>query len=51
MKQLGKKVDIKIYPDAGHAFQNPANEKGYRATDAADARERMDHFFASVLKR
>lgn len=51
MKQLGKKVDIKIYPEAGHAFQNPANEKGYRATDAADARERMDHFFASILKR
>ena len=23
MKKLGKPVDTKIYPDAGHAFENP----------------------------
>jgi carboxymethylenebutenolidase len=51
MQQLGKEVNIKIYPDAGHAFQNPSNEKGYRPTDAADARERMDQFFLSTLKK
>jgi len=31
LKQLGKKVDIKIYDDAGHAFENPNNKDGYRA--------------------
>jgi carboxymethylenebutenolidase len=30
MKQLGKKVEIVIYPNAGHAFENPNNKAGYR---------------------
>lgn len=49
MKKLGKPVDMKIYPDAGHAFENPNNETGYRAQDAADARSRYLHFFAREL--
>jgi carboxymethylenebutenolidase len=49
MKKLGKSVDIKIYPDAGHAFENPNNKAGYRAADAADARSRYLHFFAREL--
>src|SRR5579863_2231689 len=40
MKQLGKKVEIVIYPNAGHAFENPNNKAGYRADDAADAWKR-----------
>lgn len=51
MRQLGKEVNIKIYPEAGHAFENPGNEKGFRPTDAADATQRMDHFFEATLKR
>src|SRR6185437_6254340 len=35
LKQLGKKVDVTIYPDAGHAFENPNNKDGYRPQDAA----------------
>ena len=31
LKQLGKKIEIKIYDDAGHAFENPNNKDGYRA--------------------
>jgi carboxymethylenebutenolidase len=31
MKSLGKSVDIKIYSDAGHAFENPNNKDGYRS--------------------
>src|SRR5579863_9308221 len=27
MKQQGKKIDIKIYDDAGHAFENPRSEE------------------------
>jgi dienelactone hydrolase len=38
MDQLGKKVEVKIYDDAGHAFENPNNKDGYRAADAAWSR-------------
>jgi carboxymethylenebutenolidase len=51
MKQLGKKVDIKIYDDAGHAFENPNNKDGYRPADAADAWKRTVAFLADNLKR
>lgn len=51
MKSLGKKVDVKIYPDAGHAFENPNNKQGYRPEDAKDAMARMDRFFAEQLKK
>ena len=49
MKKIGKPVDLKIYPDAGHAFENPNNKTGYRAEDTADARSRYLHFFARKL--
>jgi carboxymethylenebutenolidase len=51
LQQLGKKVDIKIYPDAGHAFENPNNKQGYRADDAADAWKRTIDFLAANLKK
>src|SRR5436305_5751959 len=44
LKNQGKKADIKIYPDAGHGFENPNNKSGYRAADAADAWQRTVHF-------
>jgi len=37
LKALGKTVEIHIFPDAGHAFENPNNQTGYRAQDAAEA--------------
>ena len=37
LDKLGKNADFTIYPDAGHAFENPNNKDGYRAADAADA--------------
>ena len=49
MKQVGKPVDVKIYPDAGHAFENPNNKTGYRAQDAADAQGRSLRFLAEKL--
>jgi carboxymethylenebutenolidase len=49
MQSLGKPVDAKIYPEAGHAFENPGNRTGYRAEDAADALARIDRFFAAEL--
>jgi carboxymethylenebutenolidase len=51
MKQLGKKVEIKIYDDAGHAFENPNNKEGYRPVDAADAWKRTVDFLAENLKK
>ncbi len=50
LKQLGKKVDVTIYPDAGHAFENPNNKDGYRPQDAADAWDKTVKFFAANLK-
>lgn len=51
MKKLGKKVEIHIYPEAGHAFQNPNNKNGYRAEDAKDARAKTLMFLQSNLKK
>jgi carboxymethylenebutenolidase len=51
MKQQSKKIDIKIYDDAGHAFENPNNKDGYRAADAADAWQRTVNFLADNLKK
>jgi carboxymethylenebutenolidase len=51
MEKLGKKIDVKIYPDAGHAFENPNNKTGYREADAADAWQRTVAFLAATLKK
>jgi carboxymethylenebutenolidase len=51
MKQLGKKIDVKIYDAAGHGFENPNNKDGYRADDAADAWKRTVSFLADTLKK
>jgi carboxymethylenebutenolidase len=50
LKQQGNKVEIVVYPDAGHAFENPNNKTGYRPDDAADAWKRTVNFLASTLK-
>ena len=49
MQSLGKPVDAKIYPQAGHAFENPNNASGFRPADAADALARIDSFLESTL--
>jgi carboxymethylenebutenolidase len=51
LKQQGKTVDVTVYPDAGHAFENPNNKDGYRPQDAADAWKRQVDFFAKYLKK
>lgn len=50
MKQQGKQIEIKIYPDAGHAFENPANKDRYHPEDAADAWKLTLAFLDSNLK-
>ena len=49
LKQMGKKVEVVIYPNAGHAFENPNNKAGYRADDAADAWKRTVKFLGETL--
>jgi carboxymethylenebutenolidase len=49
LKQLGKKVEVVIYPDAGHGFENPNNKTAYRADDTADAWKRTVKFLAETL--
>lgn len=51
MKAIGHPVDVKDYPDAGHAFENPNNKTGYRPADAADAQQRMRAFFHNHLQQ
>jgi carboxymethylenebutenolidase len=41
MKGLNKSVDIKIYIGAGHAFQNPDNQRDYRPEASADSWRRI----------
>ena len=51
MDKLGKKVDITIYPDAGHGFQNPMNGAGYNEADTDDAWKKITAFLADTLKK
>ena len=50
LKALGKTVEIHIFPDAGHAFENPNNKQSYRAGDAAQAWKLTVDFLAKYLK-
>ena len=50
MKNLGKSIEVKIYPDAGHAFENPNNKGGYKPDDAQDAWNRTLAFLKQNLK-
>ena len=48
---LGKKVEIHLFPDAGHGFENPNNQQGFRQEDAAKAEKITADFLASHLKK
>ncbi len=51
MKKLGKKIEVHIYPNAGHAFENENNKQGYRADDAKDARAKTLAFLQANLRK
>jgi len=50
MKSLGKKIEIVVYPDAGHGFEMPGSTAGYRPDDSADAWKRTATFLVTYLK-
>ena len=49
METMGKHVEIKIYPDAGHGFENPNNKDGYRQQDTEDAEKLTAEFLKKNL--
>lgn len=49
LKKINHYVDVKIYPGAGHAFENPNNVNGYRPEAAADAWNRTVAFLHRCL--
>ncbi|MFZ1972183.1 MAG: dienelactone hydrolase family protein [Candidatus Acidiferrales bacterium] len=49
MKGMNHFIDVKIYPGAGHAFENPNNTNGYRPEAAADAWARIVAFLHRAL--
>ncbi len=51
MKNQKKEAVFSIYPDAGHAFENPNNKDGYRPKDAEDAWKKTVAFFDATLKK
>jgi len=51
LTKLGKNITVKIYDDAGHAFENPNNTQGYREADANDAWKRTIDFLSATLKK
>lgn len=50
MKGMNRRIDVKIYEGAGHAFENPTNKAGYRPEAAADAWARTVAFLNKSLK-
>lgn len=50
MESAHKSVEIKVYPGASHAFENPDNKLGYREGAAEDAWQRTLTFLDEHLK-
>jgi carboxymethylenebutenolidase len=50
MKNMQRRVDIKIYDDAGHGFADPENKRTYQPEAAADAWTRSVVFLNKSLK-
>ena len=50
MKQLGKPIEVVVFPDAGHGFENPNNKPAYRADDADEAWKKTVAFLHRTLQ-
>jgi len=50
-KKMGKEIEVIIYKNAGHAFMNPKNKKGYRKRAAEEAWSKIRSFFARQLNK
>ena len=50
LDKLNKVADVRIFDDAGHAFENPNNKQGYNEADANEARTLTLNFLEQHLK-
>ena len=50
MAKAGRRLDVHVYPGAGHAFANPTRTDAYRPEATKDSWERMMKFFAAALR-
>ena len=50
MNSAHKSIDVKVYPGAGHGFENSDNKLGYREGAAEDAWQRTVTFLDQHLK-
>jgi carboxymethylenebutenolidase len=50
LKSLGKQIEVKIYPDADHAFFNDTRPEVYNAEAAADSWQRTIEFLRQHLR-
>ena len=51
LRALGDTVDVKIYPEAGHGFDDPERTEQFRPHDSEDIQRRTQAFFAAQLGR
>ena len=49
LKSLGKQIEVKIYPDADHAFFNDTRPEVYNEEAASDAWQRTISFLREHL--
>jgi carboxymethylenebutenolidase len=50
LKRLGKKAELKIYPDADHAFFNDTRPEVYNKVASTDAWKKTLEFFRANVK-
>ena len=50
LDKLNKVADVRIFDDAGHAFENPNNKQGYNEADANEAHTLTLNFLEQHLK-
>jgi carboxymethylenebutenolidase len=50
MNSAHKSIDVKVYPGAGHGFENSDNRLGYRESAAENAWQRTVTFLDQHLK-
>jgi len=50
MQSMKRRVDLKIYPGAGHGFENSTNTNAYRPEAAADAWSRTIAFLNKTMR-
>ena len=51
LKEMGKSVELVVYPDAGHAFFNDTRPEAYNADASDDAWQRTLEWYDRYLRK